>query len=108
MRGPPRARWARHWPVSHYGPVPRFRADGWNLQVFGPTATGGTYSWTFDEVMALPATTITADHEFDGVPAAVLLGLAPPAPDVTHVMAWAEYGYPWTGRRHSYQEDDDG
>ncbi|MFD9612174.1 molybdopterin-dependent oxidoreductase [Streptomyces sp. NPDC059083] len=101
---PPGQREARGWPVSHYGPVPRFRADRWSLQVFGATATGGKYSWTFDEVMALPGTTITTDlhcasgtttrgHEFFGVPASVLLELAPPAPDVTHVMAWAEYGY---------------
>ncbi|MFJ8165507.1 molybdopterin-dependent oxidoreductase [Streptomyces sp. NPDC096136] len=101
---PPGQRTVRGWPVSHYGPVPRFRADRWSLQVFGATATGEKYSWTFDEVMALPSTTITADlhcasgttttgHEFFGVPATVLLELAPPAPEVTHVMAWAEYGY---------------
>ncbi|MFE6986237.1 molybdopterin-dependent oxidoreductase [Streptomyces griseus] len=107
MRGealPPGQREAKGWPVSHYGPVPKFRADRWNLQVFGATATGEKHSWTFEEVAALPKATITADlhcasgtstlgHEFFGVPASVLLELAPPAPDVTHVMAWAEYGY---------------
>ncbi|MEU8759611.1 sulfite oxidase-like oxidoreductase [Streptomyces sp. NPDC048659] len=107
MRGdalPPGQREARGWPLSHYGPVPRFRPERWNLQVFGATASGGKHSWTFDEVTALPTATITADlhcasgtstfgHEFFGVPAAVLLELAPPAPAVTHVMAWAEYGY---------------
>lgn len=189
---PPGQRLVRGWPVSHYGPVPRFRAARWNLQVFGATATGEKYSWTFEEIAALPTATITTDlhcasgttttgHEFFGVPAAALLELAPPAPEVTHVMAWAEYGYsanlrladfraertlmathhdgepltaehgfplrlvvphlygykgpkwlrgieymnqdrrgfweergyhniadPWTGRRHSYQEDEDG
>lgn len=37
----------------------------------------------------------TADHDFGGVPAKALLELelAPPAPEVTHVVAWAEYGY---------------
>ncbi|MEU8775589.1 molybdopterin-dependent oxidoreductase [Streptomyces sp. NPDC048606] len=101
---PPGQRLVKGWPVSHYGPVPRFRADRWNLQAFGATATGQKYSWTFDEVTALSRTTLTTDlhcasgttttgHEFYGVPAAVLLELAPPAPEVTHVMAWAEYGY---------------
>ncbi|MEV7612027.1 molybdopterin-dependent oxidoreductase [Streptomyces sp. NPDC089799] len=101
---PPGQRVVRGWPVSHYGPVPRFRPDRWNLQVFGATASGTTYSWSFKEVLELPTATVTTDlhcasgtstlgHEFYGVPAALLLELAPPAPEVTHVMAWAEYGY---------------
>lgn len=90
--------------MSHYGPVPRFRPERWTLQVFGATASGEKRSWSFDEVSALPCTTVvtdmhcasgpsTTDHEFYGVPARALLELAPPAPEVTHVMAWAEYGY---------------
>ncbi|GGR10755.1 molybdopterin-dependent oxidoreductase [Streptomyces netropsis] len=101
---PPGQRLAKGWPVSHYGPVPRFRPDRWNLQVFGATATRQTYSWTFDEVLTMPRATVLADlhcasgtstlgHEFFGVPASTLLDLAPPAPGVSHVMAWAEYGY---------------
>ncbi|GGX27569.1 molybdopterin-dependent oxidoreductase [Streptomyces noursei] len=101
---PPGQRRVKGWPVSHYGPVPRFRQDTWKLQVFGATASGATYAWTLDEIAALPTTTITTDlhcasgtttgdHEFLGVPAATVLELAPPGPRVTHVMAWAEYGY---------------
>ncbi|MEV1025869.1 molybdopterin-dependent oxidoreductase [Streptomyces sp. NPDC050264] len=101
---PPGQRLAKGWPVSHYGPVPRFRPDRWNLQVFGATANRETYSWTFDEVAAMPKVTVNADlhcasgtsttgHAFFGVPARTLLDLAPPAADVSHVMAWAEYGY---------------
>ncbi|MER7908861.1 molybdopterin-dependent oxidoreductase [Streptomyces sp. NPDC096068] len=101
---PPGQRAVKGWPVSHYGPVPRFRSDRWNLQVFGATATGAKHAWTFDEIRKLPMTAVTADlhcasgtttlgHEFFGVPASAVLDLAPPAPDVTHVMAWAEYGY---------------
>ncbi|MER5439741.1 molybdopterin-dependent oxidoreductase [Streptomyces sp. NPDC002790] len=101
---PPGQRLAKGWPVSHYGPVPRFRPDRWRLQVFGATASGGTHSWTFDEVTAMPRDTVHADlhcasgtstigHTFFGVPARLLLDLAPPAEGVEHVMAWAEYGY---------------
>ncbi|WP_102924809.1 molybdopterin-dependent oxidoreductase [Streptomyces noursei] len=101
---PPGQRRVKGWPVSHYGPVPRFRQDTWRLQVFGATASGTTYAWTLDEIAALPTTTITTDlhcasgtttgdHEFLGVPAATVWELAPPGPRVTHVMAWAEYGY---------------
>jgi DMSO/TMAO reductase YedYZ molybdopterin-dependent catalytic subunit len=92
------------WPVSHYGPVPRFRPERWNLRVFGATATGDEHTWTFDDLTVLPRTTVVADlhcatgptstdHEWHGIPAATVLNLVPPAPDVTHVMAWAEYGY---------------
>ncbi|MFC9501033.1 molybdopterin-dependent oxidoreductase [Streptomyces sp. NPDC056982] len=101
---PPGQRLAKGWPVSHYGPVPRFRTERWTLQVFGATANETTYSWTFEEVTALPKVTVVADlhcasgtsttgHSFFGIPARVLLDLAPPAEGVSHVMAWAEYGY---------------
>ncbi|MYU35987.1 molybdopterin-dependent oxidoreductase [Streptomyces sp. SID8358] len=101
---PPGQRRVAGWPVSHYGPVPRFRPDRWDLKVFGATARAAAYSWSWDEVTALPRTTVVADlhcatgttstgHEWFGVPAGTLLRLAPPAPGVTHVMVWAEYGY---------------
>lgn len=101
---PPGQRHVHGWPVSHYGPVPRFRPERWNLRVFGATATGDEHTWTFDDLTALPRTTVVADlhcatgptstdHEWYGIPAAAVLSLIPPAPDVTHVMTWAEYGY---------------
>ncbi|MGW1202694.1 molybdopterin-dependent oxidoreductase [Streptomyces cyaneofuscatus] len=91
-------------PVSHYGPVPLFRPERWDLKIFGATAEDVTHSWSWDEITALPRTTVVADlhcaqgttstdHEWFGIPAATLLRLAPPAAGVTHVMAWAEYGY---------------
>lgn len=101
---PPGQRLAKGWPVSHYGPVPRFRPERWTLQVFGATANKAAHSWTFEEVTALPKATVVADlhcasgtsttgHTFFGIPARILLDLAPPAEGVSHVMAWAEYGY---------------
>ncbi|MER0484422.1 molybdopterin-dependent oxidoreductase [Streptomyces sp. Edi2] len=101
---PPGQRLARGWPVSHYGPVPRFRPDRWDLKVFGATETGDNPTWTLDAFTALPTIEVVADlhcatgptstgHEWFGVAATTLLELAPPSPQVTHVMAWAEYGY---------------
>ncbi|MEU3027982.1 molybdopterin-dependent oxidoreductase [Streptomyces incarnatus] len=103
-RIPPGQRHVHGWPVSHYGPVPRFRPERWNLRVFGATASGETHEWTFDGLADLPRTTVVADlhcasgptstdHEWYGIPAAAVLELVPPAPGVGHVMAWAEYGY---------------
>ncbi|MFE4454080.1 molybdopterin-dependent oxidoreductase [Streptomyces sp. NPDC056796] len=101
---PPGQHRVHGWPVSHYGPVPRFRPERWNLRVHGATATGREQVWTLGELGALPHVTVTADlhcatgptstdHEWYGIPAGAVLDLVPPAPDVTHVMAWAEYGY---------------
>ncbi|MET9038275.1 molybdopterin-dependent oxidoreductase [Streptomyces mirabilis] len=103
-RVPPGQRHVHGWPVSHYGPVPRFRPEHWNLRVFGATAAGDERTWSFEEFTALPHTTVVADlhcatgptstdHEWFGIAATTVLDLAPPSPDVTHVMAWAEYGY---------------
>ncbi|MER5806021.1 molybdopterin-dependent oxidoreductase [Streptomyces mirabilis] len=103
-RVPPGQRHVHGWPVSHYGPVPRFRPERWNLRVFGATAAGDERTWSFEEFTALPHTTVVADlhcatgptstdHECFGIAATTVLDLAPPSPDVTHVMAWAEYGY---------------
>ncbi|WP_407704659.1 molybdopterin-dependent oxidoreductase [Streptomyces microflavus] len=101
---PPGQRRVAGWPVSHYGPVPRFRPERWDLKVFGATRQARPHSWSWDEVTALPRVGVVADlhcaqgttstgHEWFGIPAETILRLAPPAPGVTHVMAWAEYGY---------------
>ncbi|GCD95718.1 molybdopterin-dependent oxidoreductase [Embleya hyalina] len=104
---PPGQRRVRGWPVSHYGPVLVFRPDRWDLRIFGATADGRERAWNWAEFIAhpaLPRITVVADlhcaqgvtstdHEWFGIPAASLLELVPPAAAVTHVMAWAEYGY---------------
>jgi DMSO/TMAO reductase YedYZ molybdopterin-dependent catalytic subunit len=101
---PPGQRLQRGWPVTHYGPVPKFRAERWEFRVFGATADGGKHCWSHEQFSALPYETVVADlhcvtkysivgAEWGGVPTATVLRLAPPADDVTHVMVWAEYGF---------------
>jgi DMSO/TMAO reductase YedYZ molybdopterin-dependent catalytic subunit len=91
-------------PVLHYGPVPRFRPQDWDLRVFGATASGREHRWTWPELSALLTTEVTADFHcvtkftvpdvaWSGISSATLVRLAPPAADATHVMVWAEYGY---------------
>lgn len=58
---PPGQRLVHGWPVSHYGPVPRFRPERWNLRVFGATASGETHEWNFDDLATLPHVTVVAD-----------------------------------------------
>lgn len=103
-RLPPGQHVPRDWPTMHYGPVPRFRPQRWDLRVYGATESVDGHRWTWPEFTALPRTDVVADFHcvtkftvFDarwtGVPASLLTELAPPRPEVTHVMVWAEYGY---------------
>jgi DMSO/TMAO reductase YedYZ molybdopterin-dependent catalytic subunit len=113
---PPGQRLQRGWPVTHYGPVPRFKPDRWEFRVFGATADGGTTSWNHPEFSALPYDTVVADFhcvtkvsmlgvEWGGVSAATVVKLAPPADDVTHVMVWAEYGFSSNVRIEDFLDD---
>ncbi|WP_406528987.1 molybdopterin-dependent oxidoreductase, partial [Streptomyces sp. I8-5] len=99
---PPGQRLQRGWPVTHYGPVPKFKPDRWEFRVFGATADGEKHCWNHQEFSVLPFASVVADlhcvtkfsmigAEWGGVLARTVLELAPPAPNVTHVMVWAEY-----------------
>jgi DMSO/TMAO reductase YedYZ molybdopterin-dependent catalytic subunit len=103
-RLPAGQRVARSWPVVHYGPVPKFRPERWDLHVFGATDSGQEHRWTWAEVEGMSRDQVTADFHcvskfsiqgvrWEGILATTLAGLVPPAGDVTHVMIWAEYGY---------------
>ncbi len=102
-RLPPGQYIPRGWPVLHYGPVPKFDESSWDFRVFGAT-DGGERRWDWAGFGELPRTEIRADFhcvtkfslldsDWTGVSVRTLLELAPPAPDATHVMVWAEYGY---------------
>ena len=103
-RLPPGQHEPRGWPVLHYGRVPEFRPDRWDLTVVGATADGRQHRWSWTQVAGLPRTELTADlhcvtrfsvldNVWCGVAATTLLALAPPHRHATHVMAWAESGY---------------
>jgi len=92
------------WPVLHYGPVPAFAPQTWDFKVCGATADGADHSWTWPGFGDLPRTTVEADfhcvtkfsvlgNTWQGVSTCTFLELVPPAPGVTHVLAWAEHGY---------------
>jgi DMSO/TMAO reductase YedYZ molybdopterin-dependent catalytic subunit len=94
----------RRQPVIHYGRVPTFRPELWKFQVYGATASAETHDFTWAEFRELPMTTVVADfhcvtkwsildNEWGGVATSTLLQAVPPAPDVRHVMVWAEYGF---------------
>jgi DMSO/TMAO reductase YedYZ molybdopterin-dependent catalytic subunit len=90
--------------VQHYGPVPRFKPQTWSLTVTGATADGQEHRFDVGAFAELPRVCVVGDmhcvtkwsvldNAWEGVATATLLALVPPAGDVTHVMAWAEFGY---------------
>lgn len=106
---PPGQRHATQLKVQHYGPVPRFKPDTWCLNVTGSTADGADVALDLQQFCGLPRARVVGDLHcvtkwtvvdkvWEGVLARTLLQLVPPAADVTHVLAWAEYGYSSTLR----------
>lgn len=106
---PPGQRRLREHVLNHYGRVPARSADVWRLTVDGATQDGAVHSLRLADVHALPRTTVDADlHcvggwsvtdlEWEGASTRDLLDLVPPADEVTHVLAVAEYGYSATVR----------
>ena len=103
-RIPPGQRVPRDWPALHYGPVPRFRPETWDLRVFGSTATGEEHRWDWEQFQQIPTSELVGDlhcvtkfsvldNTWRGVAGSTVLSLVPPAEGTTHVMVWAEYGY---------------
>jgi DMSO/TMAO reductase YedYZ molybdopterin-dependent catalytic subunit len=114
---PPGQRRARGWPVLHYGRVPRFREEGWDLQVAGATESGGTLALTWQALQQLPSTEMQADlhcvtgfsvpmRRWYGIPASEIVRREPPAPSVTHVLVWAEFGYSTNLRLADFASSD--
>ena len=94
----------RTLPVLHYGPVPAFNPETWDLRIVGATESGAEMRLRWDDVAALPLSQVSADFHcvtkftvpairWAGVLATEILLRYPPAAAVTHVMIWAEFGY---------------
>ena len=107
----------RTLPVLHYGPVPVFKAETWDLSIIGATESGTETKLRWGDVAALPLTEVTADFHcvtkftvpavrWAGVLAAEILRQFPPAAAVTHVMIWAEFGYSANIRITDFAADD--
>jgi len=114
---PPGQQLVEDMPVTHYGPVPRYRPDVWRLTVNGATADGADHHLDPEALAALPRDEVLADmhcvkrwssrdRRWGGVLGKTLLDVVPPAPGVTHVMTWAEYGYSATIRLADLAAED--
>ena len=110
---PPGQKVANGFPVRHYGPVPKFRPDTWRLTVNGATQDGQEHHIDLEAFASMPRDAVLGDlhcasswtvpdNRWEGVLAQTLMDAVPPSDDVTHVMAWAEYGYSTNLRMHDF------
>lgn len=94
----------RGWPVLHYGRVPTIDLASWDLRIFGATANGVDLQLSHAEMLALPQSEVAADFHcvtkfslldniWSGIRTADIVAACPPAPETTHVLIWAEFGY---------------
>ena len=84
--------------------MPRFNPRTWDFRVCGATESGTEHQWDWAGLAGLPRCQVLADLHcvtkftiphiaWKGIAATEVLNAAPPAPEVTHVMVWADFGY---------------
>jgi len=90
------------WPVLHYGSVPRFDPEAWNLKIYGLVESPLKLTWS--EFNALPKIKTTSDfhcvtrwsrfdNNWNGVPMQEVLRRVNPKPNASHVLIHAEQGF---------------
>ncbi len=101
-RVPPGQRVTEKFPVLHYGSVPKFDPQTWDLRVFGLVDEPLTLSYA--EFLALPTMRIVADIHcvtgwskldtvWEGVPFQEVMKLVQVKPQATFVMVHCEQSY---------------
>ena len=101
-RLPPGQSLTLKWPVLHYGSVPRFDPEKWNLRVYGQVQGPLTFSW--NEFNALAKFEHTSDfhcvtrwsrfdNRWSGVAFREILRRVQPLPSAQYVLIHAEQGF---------------
>jgi DMSO/TMAO reductase YedYZ molybdopterin-dependent catalytic subunit len=101
-RVPPGQRLTEKFPVLHYGSIPRFDQDVWDLKVFGLVQEPLTLS--YDQFLELPTTRIVADIHcvttwskldtiWEGVLFREFIEPAQVKPEARFVMVHCEHGF---------------
>jgi DMSO/TMAO reductase YedYZ molybdopterin-dependent catalytic subunit len=114
-RVPPGQYLTERFPVLTYGRNPAFDLDTWSLSIWGEVERPFSLRW--DELMALPQTTITTDIHcvtrwskldttWTGVRVSDLLDRAGVKPTGTHVMAHCDGGYTTNVPVDALRDDD--
>lgn len=114
-RVPPGQRLVKGWPVLHYGPIPSFRPETWDLRVFG--LVEDEFRLTYDELRALKDVDVdadmhcvtgwtTLDNEWTGVSVRRLIEMARPLPAAAWVISHADHGYTANLSLQAMMDDD--
>ena len=101
-RVPPGQRLTEKFPVLHYGSIPKFDRESWDLRVFGLVEDPITMS--YDQLLELPATRIVADIHcvtgwskldtiWEGVLFRDLMKMVEVKPNAMFVMVHCEQGF---------------
>jgi len=103
-RTPPGQFLSNDLPIKHVGPVPTFTPSTWDFRIWG--AVEESLIWTWDEVLALPHTTIhldlhcvtgwsKMDTTWQGISLRQLVegGWIKPKPEAHYLMQHSDYGY---------------
>jgi DMSO/TMAO reductase YedYZ molybdopterin-dependent catalytic subunit len=103
-RLPPGQALTQKFPVLHYGPVPEFDPQSWNLRVWGEVEQELRWSW--EEFNQLPRTSLTMDIHcvtrwskidtpWEGVSVKRLVdeGIIRLTPNASYVLQHVEYGF---------------
>ncbi len=103
-RLPPGQSLTRKWPVLHYGEVPEFDPESWDLTVFPVPLVDQAVAFTWPQFQALPRAKVFADMHcvtrwskldnlWEGVPTRELLKHVTVSPAAKFVMVHCEYGF---------------
>jgi DMSO/TMAO reductase YedYZ molybdopterin-dependent catalytic subunit len=114
-RVPPGQRLVKTWPVLHVGRIPKFDPATWDLRLFGEVEEEVVL--TYDELKALPTTTLTADmhcvtgwttldNAWTGVSFGTLAERCRPTAEARWVVAHCEKGYTSNLSIQAMDDDD--
>ena len=101
-RVPPGQRLVKSWPVLHFGSIPRFDGEHWDVEVSGLVEEPFTLS--YQELLDLPRVTVdadmhcvtgwtTLDNTWEGVSFRTIVERAKPTDEATWVIAHGANGY---------------
>jgi DMSO/TMAO reductase YedYZ molybdopterin-dependent catalytic subunit len=101
-RVPPGQRLVKSWPVLHFGSIPRFDGEHWDLKVSGLVEE--PFTLTYQELLDLPRVTVdadmhcvtgwtTLDNTWEGVSFRTIVERAKPTDEAKWVIAHGANGY---------------
>ena len=114
-RVPPGQRLVKSWPVLHFGSIPRFDGEHWDMEVSGLVEE--PFTLTYQELLDLPRVTVdadmhcvtgwtTLDNTWEGVSFRTIVERAKPTDEAKWVIAHGAGGYT-SNLSYEAMDDDD-